>query len=266
MRQAMRGWFETRVGDILRGQPDDRPISVLDVGCGGGYSASILFESLWDRLRYVGTDISEAVDVAPEQLSAAGDRAAFLQADLMHLPLRERSFDLVMAEGVLHHTPSTREAIRATAAFVKPGGRYSIYVYAKKSPVREFTDDYIRDLLVDLPSQEAWDKLIPLTKLGRALGELNVEVDVPEDVELLGIPAGRIDVQRLFYWHVCKMYHRPDFSLDEMNHVNFDWFTPRYAHRQTPQETEAWVEEAGLRVDRVHAEEAGQTVQAFRPV
>ena len=54
---------------------------------------------------------------------------------------------------------------------------------------------------------EAWEAIVPLTRLGQALGELDAVVDVPEDVELLGIPAGPIDVQRLFYWHVVKAYY-----------------------------------------------------------
>ncbi len=41
------------------------------------------------------------------------------------------------------------------------------------------------------------------------LGELNLEIDVPEAIDVLEIPAGPIDLQRLFYWHVCKMFYRP---------------------------------------------------------
>jgi arsenite methyltransferase len=112
---------------------------------------------------------------------------------------------------------------------------------------------------------EAWDLLMPLTKLGKALGELNVEVDVPEHVAVLGIPKGRISLQRLIYWYMCKMFYRPDYSLDEMNHVNFDWFVPKYCHRQTPEEVKAWCEEAGLVIERLKVEEAGITAIARRP-
>ncbi len=34
-------------------------------------------------------------------------------------------------------------------------------------------------------------------------------VNVPERIDLLDIPAGPIDVQRLFYRHVFKAFHRP---------------------------------------------------------
>jgi hypothetical protein len=85
---------------------------------------------------------------------------------------------------------------------------------------------------------------------------------VPEAIELLGIPAGPIDLQRLFYWHVIKAYHDPALSLDEMAHINFDWFAPRNAHRQTPEEVRSWCAEAGLEVEHEDVQEAGITVVA----
>lgn len=47
---------------------------------------------------------------------------------------------------------------------------------------------------------------MPLSRLGKVLGELDIEIDVPEAVGLLEIPAGRINLQRLFYWHVFKAF------------------------------------------------------------
>ena len=70
---------------------------------------------------------------------------------------------------------------------------------------------------------------------------------MPENVDLLSIPAGPIDVQRLFYWHVAKAYYDPDLTLDELAHINFDWFAPRNAHRQSPEEVREWCAEAGSR-------------------
>ena len=80
------------------------------------------------------------------------------------------------------------------------------YVYVKKAPVREFTDDYIRDYLSNMNSQEAWDSILPLTKLGQKLGELNVQIDIEEDIPFLGIKSGTYDLQRLFYYKICKAY------------------------------------------------------------
>jgi SAM-dependent methyltransferase len=215
-----------------------------------------------DRVRYVGADISEAVDVAAARFGEHGLSGGFMQADVLDLPFEQGLFDVVLSEGVLHHTDSTEHAFRAVARLLAPGGRFLFYVYRRKGPVREFTDDYIRELLQPMKPSEAWDALMPLTKLGRALGELGMDVEVPEDIDLLGIPAGKIDVQRLFYWHVFKAYHHPGYSLEELNHINFDWYAPRNAHRQSVEDVRRWCDEAGLEIERENVQEAGITVIA----
>jgi arsenite methyltransferase len=237
---------------------------ILDAGCGSGYSALLFFG---DRLRdhdYLGIDISDAVEVARQRFAEAGYPGDFLQTDLLHLPVPDASVDLVFSEGVLHHTDDTGAAIAALARKLRPDGRFLFYVYSRKGPIREFTDDLVRQHLAPLSDEEAWEALKPLTRLGIALGSLGVEVDVPEEVGFLGIPAGRIDVQRLFYYSVIKAYYRPELSFDEMHHVNFDWFRPLNCHRHTEDEVRVFCADAGLRIERLHAEPSGFTVVAMR--
>ena len=136
------------------------------------------------------------------------------------------------------------------------------YVYRKKGPIREFTDDHIREQLQSLSPEEGWKAMEPLSKLGRLLGELDIEVEVEEAIDLLEIPAGKINLQRLFYWHFCKAFYRPEMSLDEMNHINYDWYAPKNAHRQTQEEVESWCGDLGLKVKHLFTEEAGITVVA----
>jgi arsenite methyltransferase len=107
-----------------------------------------------------------------------------------------------------------------------------------------------------------WEALRSLTQLGIALGHLDAMVDVAEDVEVLDIPAGRCSVQRLFYWHVLKAFYRPGSSLEELNHVNFDWYAPANAHRQSPEEVRTWCEDAGLEIEREFVDLPGITVIA----
>ena len=263
----MKAWLVERYGDVERADwwsdHGERPV-LLDAGCGGAMSALALFERVLPRVRYVGVDISDAVDVAATRFAERGLEAAFVQADLNRIPLADGSVDVLFSEGVLHHTDSTRDALLATARLLAPGGRYLFYVYRRKGPVREFTDDYIRERLQAMTPDQAWEAVMPLTRLGKVLGDLRVEVDVPEAIELLEIPAGPIDLQRLFYWHVFKAFHHPDLTLDELNHINFDWYAPRNAHRQTPDEVRAWCAEAGLEVEREVVEDAGITIVARR--
>lgn len=237
---------------------------LLDAGCGAGLSALLLVGERLREVSYIGADISAAVDVARERFRERGLPGEFLQADLMELPFSGPTFDVVFSEGVLHHTDDTRRALERLAALLLPGGRLLCYVYARKGPVREFTDDLIREHLQPLTDEEAWAALRPLTRLGQALGELNLVVDVPEAIPFLGIPAGSIDLQRLFYWHFFKAYYRPGWSLEEMNHVNFDWYRPPNCHRQTPEQLREWCAAAGLAIERLDIQPSGLTVVARR--
>jgi SAM-dependent methyltransferase len=237
---------------------------ILDAGCGSGFSALLFFGDHLKHHDYLGIDISSAVDIARERFQAAGYLGDFLKMDLMDLPIQDESIDIIFSEGVLHHTDSTEKSLKFLARKLKKGGRFLFYVYAKKAVIREFTDDYIRDYLKNMTDEEAWKALESLTKLGMALGELNVELEVSEDIPFLGIHKGKIDIQRFFYWNVLKQFYNPEFSFDEMNHVNFDWFRPLNCHRHTPEEITQWCSEAGLAIEHIHVQEAGITVVSVR--
>ena len=261
----MKSWLKEKYGDIAKlsvfADAHQNPI-VLDAGCGASMSGLALFEPVLNRIKYIGADVSTAVDIAAARFHERGLNAAFLQADLMQLPLEKESVDLIFSEGVLHHTDSTSSALSTVTRYLKPGGYILFYVYRKKGPVREFTDDFLRDKLQTMSPEEGWRAIEPLTKLGKALGELNIEIEVPEQIELLDIPAGKINLQRFFYWHVCKAFFRAEMTLDEMNHINYDWFAPRNAHRQTAQEVREWCKNLGLEIERETIEDAGITIVA----
>jgi SAM-dependent methyltransferase len=263
--QNMRRWLVEKYGDVASAswlaEHGENPV-LLDAGCGAAVSGIALFGPILDRIRYVGVDVSTAVEIAKARFEERGHSAAFIQADLQQLPIGEESVDLVFSEGVLHHTDDTRAALMAVVRHLKKGGRALFYVYRKKGPVREFTDDYIREKMQLMSPEDGWAAMMPLTKLGKLLGELNIEIEVPDAIDVLDIPAGRINLQRLFYWHVFKAYYRPEMTLDEMNHINFDWYAPRNAHRHTAKEVRGWCAELGLQIEHERVEEAGITVIA----
>ncbi len=267
-QEASRQWLLERycrgdAGEADRWLAGGRKI-ILDAGCGVGYSALLLFGERLKDHDYLGVDISDAVDIARERFAQKGCGGDFLQMDILDLPIDDGSVDMIFSEGVLHHTDSTEKSLKFLARKLKKGGRFLFYVYAKKSVIREFTDDYIREYLRPLSDEEAWKELEPLTRLGVELGKLQVQVEVPEDIPCLGIKKGTMDLQRFFYWNICKMYYRPEFRFEEMNHINFDWFRPLCCHRQTPEEIRAWCGDAGLDIEHMNIQEAGITVVAVR--
>jgi arsenite methyltransferase len=261
-RRAYTDWIVARYGfgtvAEIRGFFDGK--RTLDAGCGAGWSSSMWLDDSW-RGEFVGVDISDAVDVAQETLGHLPD-TAFVQADLMALPFPNESFDVVFAEGVLHHTPSTRGALASVARVLRPGGDMLFYVYRRKAPAREFTDDYVREQLSGLSEEDAWEALRPLTELAKALSDLRVDVTVPADVPVLGIAKGTYDVQRLLYWHFAKLFWNDDLAFEENLHLNFDWYRPRFAHRQTEEDVRTWCDEESLAIEHIDVQESGITVRA----
>ncbi len=266
VRESLRRWIVQRYGfsdcHQMQAYFGSRR-RILDAGCGSAFASSLYLSPNWSDTRWVGMDISSAIDEARRRL-ALFPFVEFVQADVLQPPFQQGAFDTIFSEGVLHHTPSTKRALEALIPLLREGGEFLFYVYRKKSPIREFADDHVRAQVSPLPAEKAWEALRPLTRLGQALAELDVEVEVPEDVPQLGIPAGRINIQRLFYWHVAKAFWNRDYSFEENHHVNFDWYHPKYAHRHTEAEVRSWCQEGGLEVTRFDSQPSGFTVRAIK--
>jgi arsenite methyltransferase len=237
---------------------------ILDAGCGSGFSSLLFFSDYINDHNFVSMDISSAIKIAQDRFIKKDKLGAFIQGDASITPFKDKSFDLIFSEGVMHHTDSTEKTLKHLSAKLKHNGRFLFYVYAKKGPIREFTDDYIRNYLAPMTDEQAWQALEPLTKLGIEFGKTNSEIEIPEDIPYLGIKRGKINLQRFFYWTICKTFFRSEYSLDEMNHVNYDWFRPMNCHRQTPEEVTKWCCDAGLNIEHMDIQDAGITVVAVK--
>ena len=259
----MHEWLISKYGDVPKAswlkEHGKNPL-ILDAGCGAGMSGLEFFAPILNEIKYLGVDVSNSVDIAKKRFEEKGYEVGFIQCDLNQIPLPNKSVDIIFSEGVLHHTDSTEKAIKSLSKLIKSGGRFLFYVYKKKGPIREFSDDYIREIVSNLSYENAWKSLEPLTQLGIDLGKLNIELDIKKPIDIIGIPKGKISIQRLFYWHVAKMFYREDLSFDEMNHINFDWYMPSYASRHTFEEIKNWCEQAHLIIEKTVVEDAGITI------
>lgn len=249
-----------RIDELFAG--DGRPKKLLDAGCGAGKSALLLFEDKIAEHSYYGVDISSSVEVATVEFQKRGLPGTFHQCALDNIPEDFGNFDLIFSEGVLHHTHSVEDSIRSLSSRLVSGGHMLFYVYSKKAPVREFTDDLLREELRSMSDEEAWEALISLSKFGKALGDLDAQLTLDEEVPLLGIKKGTHSLQRLFYYCFLKAFYHPGYRLEELNHINFDWFRPANCHRHTPDEVKNFTKAAGLVVERLNVGPSGITVIA----
>jgi 2-polyprenyl-3-methyl-5-hydroxy-6-metoxy-1,4-benzoquinol methylase len=102
--------------------------TVLEMGCGTGQLS--LFLASADRV-VVGADLSRAslelARGAAERFGVAGAR--FVETDVRAPGLRREAFDVVICNGVLHHTPDPRASFAALSRLVRPGGVIVVGVY-----------------------------------------------------------------------------------------------------------------------------------------
>ena len=233
--------------------------TVLDIGIGSGSTAR-----LWagQANEFHGIDISSAVYKAPNAIKNFCENPILAQADLNNLPYRDKSFDVIVSNGVLHHTPNTRNALKNIIKKLKPGGDCLFYVYKKKSPMREFMDDYIREKISDLSPEQSLKKMESLTKFGKNLSKQNITIKIFEDLPLLGIKKGEYDLQRFIYNHFFKCFWNDEWGFDYSNKVNFDWYHPKFAWRHSKNEIKEWCKDLKLKIKFLKESDAGYTCLA----
>lgn len=235
---------------------------ILEAGTGTGPMMSI-----YTRYRgpeVFGVDISPAIDSLYRHLGHRPNLHV-LQADLRHLPFPKKYFDFIVSDQVLHHTPNTKYSFQTLVHHLAPGGQIAAYVYVRKGPIREFSDDYIRRYTVRMKPEECYFFCRALTYLARALSKLNATIRIPESIPIINIPAGRHDVQRLIYWHMLKCFWNDQFNFETNVMINFDWYHPLIAHRHTPDEVRAWVRGTGLRMIHFQQSLSGISFRAQKP-
>lgn len=95
---------------------------LLEVGCGMGYDS---LEFMKRGVRVTATDLTPAaVEFARRHFQVAGAEPEDVRVEnVLSLSFADDTFDAVWANGVLHATGDTRQAIREVRRVLKPGGR-----------------------------------------------------------------------------------------------------------------------------------------------
>ncbi len=234
---------------------------ILDVGVGSGASSR-----LWAprAKEFHGVDIGKGIYRAKNTLKDSVKNPILSHSDLHNLPYADESFDVIVSNGVLHHTPSTKNALKQVFPKLKKGGLIIFYIYKVKPPLREFSDDYIRNLISDLGPDEAFEATKSITKLAESLHNQKITINIPEDVPLLGFKKGNYDLQRFIYQNIFKLFWKDSMGFYESNMENFDWYYPKYSWRHTEQEIIDWCNEFNLNPKLIKENYSGFTCHAYR--
>jgi 2-polyprenyl-3-methyl-5-hydroxy-6-metoxy-1,4-benzoquinol methylase/uncharacterized protein YbaR (Trm112 family) len=121
--RAARSEFARRLEEAI-----PRDTTIAEIGCGTGQLS--LFLAGADRT-VLGADLSRAsLAMAREAADRYGvENVHFVETDLKAPGLAREAFDVVVCNGVLHHTPDPRASFASVARLVRPGGVLVVGLY-----------------------------------------------------------------------------------------------------------------------------------------
>jgi ubiquinone/menaquinone biosynthesis C-methylase UbiE len=110
----------------IREAAGDRPIKMLDVGCGTGVFASKVRASL-PQVEVCGVDlVSDMLTKGQTRWRLHQGHVLPVQGDSERLPFASGSFDIVTCANSFHHYPRQDRAVAEMRRVLRPGGRLMI--------------------------------------------------------------------------------------------------------------------------------------------
>lgn len=100
----------------------DKPVSVLDCGCGYGYLGALLLPLLSEGSTYTGVDFSkDLLDYGRKLFETEGFLGQFIQEDFLKMEFTEQ-YDVVICQSVLRHLGNSEPFIKKMAEAARFGG------------------------------------------------------------------------------------------------------------------------------------------------
>lgn len=231
---------------------------VLDAGCGAGRYMDVVARAGGE---VVGFDLSFSVDAARENLGALPN-CHFVQADVLHLPFRPGTFDLVYSIGVLEHTPDTHAGFTSLLRTLKPGGEVAIFVYPRHRLAETFRyfPDRVNEVLAHDVGFRIPRKLEGLVRHLAPLLDLTMETSGSLGRALTthlprrwvyGLCHAAIPLYYLYripLFYPFRLFTRVAMDPNPERRVldTFDWYSPKYKSTRSFTEVRVWFEQAGL--------------------
>lgn len=100
----------------------DKPIRVLDCGCGYGALGSMLLPMLPEGSKYVGIDFAEEmIQEAKRRFENQRYDVQFVVSDVLEFNAKER-YDVVISQSLLRHVNHGKRILQKMVDFLSPGG------------------------------------------------------------------------------------------------------------------------------------------------
>jgi ubiquinone/menaquinone biosynthesis C-methylase UbiE len=101
----------------------DRPLQILDIGCGTGVFAARIREAFPTSVVYGMDLVSDMLTKGKERWREHASHVVPVQGDSERLPFASSSFDVVTCANSFHHYPDQSQAVREMYRVLRPSGR-----------------------------------------------------------------------------------------------------------------------------------------------
>ena len=240
---------------IFQSNPSPR---ILDAGCGNAKSGMLFFEKYLKKIKYLAVDISNSVEIAQDQLNVKEVSNICIQCDLLKIPIKKSSIDILFCPHVLQHTDNVDNSVKALFEYLRPGGLAFLYCTKPGPPIRELSDEYIRKKLAKMSPDKVFQQVSSLTKLGRSLKNIDSQLIVEDDIDAIGLKAGSYSLQTFIFDYLLRAYFRPELPFDINNVFNLDWFGPINYHGICAEQFEQTCRSSGFTILK-HLEQFGSS-------
>ena len=125
----------------------DRPMRILDAGCGTGNN-TLLLSALFPSSTILAVDVVQAnVEHLQQTVSVCGIKNVRVESKDLNSQISDGQFDLILCLGVLHHLPDTRTGLSNLRQCLAPDGTIVLFVYDKWGRAHENLGNRLTALL-----------------------------------------------------------------------------------------------------------------------